>query len=195
LKGLIFETENQMSPSVVGECRYMSSYIGAYKFVSQIHPVLDFNLQSFARILNECLKIWAISWHRRAHSIPNPFHILEQNLLPATVIKLGRSAVSVASDSLSGFKGTVIFQKISDAGRPERLRRIVRLAVRHALAAFLSMSAASVRTSGPRDNLPVLPKAAGNKAVLAKVSCVPVYQNPSDRDPLDRHRASAPTRG
>jgi len=119
LKGLIFETENQMSPSVVGECRYMSSYIGAYKFVSQIHPVLDFNLQGFARILNECLKIWAISWHRRAHSISNPLHVLEQNLLSAPVIEFRGPAVGVAGDTLSGFKRTVIFQKVRDPGRPE----------------------------------------------------------------------------
>jgi hypothetical protein len=46
-------------------------------------------------------------------------HILEQNLLAAAVIELRGSAVGVASDSLSGFKGAVILQKIRDAGRPE----------------------------------------------------------------------------
>jgi hypothetical protein len=35
------------------------------------------------------------------------------------------SAVGVASNSLSGFKGPVIFQKIRDTGRPERVGRIV----------------------------------------------------------------------
>jgi hypothetical protein len=43
----------------------------------------------------------------------------------AAVIEFGRSAVGVASDPLSGFKGAVIFQKIRDAGCPERVRRIV----------------------------------------------------------------------
>jgi hypothetical protein len=51
--------------------------------------------------------------------VPNPLHILEQNLLAAAVIKLGCPAVGVAGDALRGFKGTVIFQKIRDAGRPE----------------------------------------------------------------------------
>jgi hypothetical protein len=50
--------------------------------------------------------------------IPNPLHVFEQNLLTA-VIEFCGSAVGVASDSLSGFKGAVIFQKIRDAGRPE----------------------------------------------------------------------------
>jgi hypothetical protein len=46
-------------------------------------------------------------------------HILEQYLLSAAVIKLCGSAIGVASDSLSGFKGAFIFQKIRDAGRPK----------------------------------------------------------------------------
>jgi hypothetical protein len=49
--------------------------------------------------------------------MPNPLHVLEQNFLASAVIEFRRSAVSVAGDSLSGFKGTVIFQKIRDAGR------------------------------------------------------------------------------
>jgi hypothetical protein len=92
------------------------------------------------------------------------FHILEQNLLAAAVIELRRSAVGVAGDALSGFKGAIIFQKIRDAGRPKRVRRIVSRQPRLLEPSFdLSMSAASVRTSGRRDNFPVLPKAAGNK--------------------------------
>jgi hypothetical protein len=51
--------------------------------------------------------------------VPNPLHIFEENLLTAAVIKFGGSAVCVAGDSLSGFKGAVIFQKIRDAGRSE----------------------------------------------------------------------------
>jgi hypothetical protein len=57
--------------------------------------------------------------------VPNPLHILEQNLLAATVIKLCRQAVGVAGDSLSGFQGAVIFQKVRDPGGPERVKRIV----------------------------------------------------------------------
>ena len=51
--------------------------------------------------------------------IPNPLHVLEQNLLSAAVIEFRGPAVGVAGDSLSGFKSAVIFQKIRDAGRPE----------------------------------------------------------------------------
>jgi hypothetical protein len=65
------------------------------------------------------LKIWAISWHRRAHSISNPLHVLEQNLLSAAVIEFRGPAVDVACDPLSSFKGAVILQKIRDPGRPE----------------------------------------------------------------------------
>jgi hypothetical protein len=55
----------------------------------------------------------------RFGSITNPLHILEQNLLAAAVIKLRGPAIGVPGDSLSGFKGAVIFQKIRDAGRSE----------------------------------------------------------------------------
>ena len=51
--------------------------------------------------------------------IANPLHILQQNLLAATVIEFRGPAVGVAGYPLSGFKGAVIFQKIRDAGRPE----------------------------------------------------------------------------
>jgi hypothetical protein len=54
--------------------------------------------------------------------IPNPLHIFEKYLLPAAVKELGRSAVSVPGNSLSGFKSAVIFQKVRDAGRPESVR-------------------------------------------------------------------------
>jgi len=46
-------------------------------------------------------------------------HVFEQNLLTAAVVKLCRPAVGVAGDSLSGFQGAVIFQKIRDPGGPE----------------------------------------------------------------------------
>jgi hypothetical protein len=39
--------------------------------------------------------------------------------LAAAIIKFRGPAVCVTSDSLSGFKGAVIFQKIRDTGRPE----------------------------------------------------------------------------
>jgi hypothetical protein len=51
--------------------------------------------------------------------ISNPLHIFEQDLLAAAVIEFRGPAIGVASDSLSGFKGAVIFQKIRDAGRPK----------------------------------------------------------------------------
>ena len=38
--------------------------------------------------------------------IPNPLHILEQNLLAAAVIELRCQAVRVAGDSLSHFEST-----------------------------------------------------------------------------------------
>jgi hypothetical protein len=52
-------------------------------------------------------------------SIPNPLHVLEQYLLAAAVIQFRSPAIGVASDSLSGFKSAIIFQKIRDAGRPK----------------------------------------------------------------------------
>ena len=58
-------------------------------------------------------------------SIPNPFHVFEENLLSAAVIEFRGPAVGVAGDTLCGFKCAVIFQKIRDAGRSERVRRIV----------------------------------------------------------------------
>jgi len=49
------------------------------------------------------------SWTK---SIANSFHVFEQNLLSPPIVQLGRPAVSVAGDSLGGFKSAVIFQKI-----------------------------------------------------------------------------------
>jgi hypothetical protein len=57
--------------------------------------------------------------------IPNPFHILEQNLLAAAIIKFRGPSIGVTRDPLSGFKRAVVLQKIGDPGRPERVRRIV----------------------------------------------------------------------
>ena len=54
--------------------------------------------------------------------IPNPLHILEQNLLAAAVVDVRDSAVGVAGNALSGFKGALIFQKILDTGRPKQVR-------------------------------------------------------------------------
>jgi hypothetical protein len=54
-----------------------------------------------------------------ADSIPNSLHVFEQNLLASAIIELGGSAVGVASDSLSGFKGTVALEKISEYLSPE----------------------------------------------------------------------------
>ena len=49
--------------------------------------------------------------------VSNPFHVVQEHLLTAAVVELCRPAVGVAGDSLSGFKGPVIFQQICDAGR------------------------------------------------------------------------------
>jgi hypothetical protein len=38
--------------------------------------------------------------------------------------QFGRPAVGVSSDSLSGFKGAIIFEKIRDAGGPGRVQRM-----------------------------------------------------------------------
>jgi hypothetical protein len=62
----------------------------------------------------------------RQSLISDPLHVLEQNLLTAAVIKFRGPAVGVAGDPLSGLQSAVIFQKIRDARRPERVRRIVR---------------------------------------------------------------------
>jgi hypothetical protein len=44
--------------------------------------------------------------------VPNPFHVLQEHLLTAAVIEFRGPTISVAGDSLSGFKGAVIFQKL-----------------------------------------------------------------------------------
>jgi hypothetical protein len=67
--------------------------------------------------------------------------------LPAALVELGRPAIGVAGNSLSGFKSAVVFQKICDAGRPKRVRR----------------SGVGAHSPVRRDSFPVLPKAAGNK--------------------------------
>src|ERR1700751_6428131 len=54
------------------------------------------------------------------------FHVLQEHLLAAAVIQFRGPAVGMAGDSLSSLKGAVIFQKIRDAGCPERVRRIMR---------------------------------------------------------------------
>jgi hypothetical protein len=50
-------------------------------------------------------------------SVPNPLHVLEQNLLAAAVIEFRGPAIDVAGNPLSGLKRAVIFQKIRDACR------------------------------------------------------------------------------
>ena len=40
--------------------------------------------------------------------VPNPFHILEQNLLPAAVVKFCSAAVGVAGDSLGGLQRSAV---------------------------------------------------------------------------------------
>jgi hypothetical protein len=57
--------------------------------------------------------------YQRNLSIPNPLHVLKQNLLAAAVIEFRSPAVGAAGDSLSGFESAVIFEKIRDACRAE----------------------------------------------------------------------------
>jgi hypothetical protein len=56
---------------------------------------------------------------QRMISVPNSFHIFEQYLLAAAVIKLRGPAVGVTGNALGSLQSAVIFQKIRDAGRPE----------------------------------------------------------------------------
>src|SRR5262245_28976017 len=70
-------------------------------------------------------------YRRRKHppvlsgSISNSLHIFEQNLLPTTIIEFSGPAVGMAGDALSGLESPVVLEEIGDAGRPERVRRIV----------------------------------------------------------------------
>jgi hypothetical protein len=43
------------------------------------------------------------------HSVPNPFQIFEEHLLTAAIIKFRSPAVGMPGDSLSGFKGAIVF--------------------------------------------------------------------------------------
>jgi len=52
-------------------------------------------------------------------------HIFEQHLLSAAIVKLRGPAVGVTDNALSSLESAVIFQKIRDRGRSERVRRIV----------------------------------------------------------------------
>ena len=94
--------------------------------------------------------------------ISNPFHVLQEYLLTAAVIEFCGPAVGVAGNALSGFERAVVLKKIRDTGCPEGVRRIVRWQTSLFEPSF-EHSAASVRTSGRRDNLPVFPIEAGNK--------------------------------
>jgi hypothetical protein len=68
---------------------------------------------------NHGFAYWLYSTLRNLRSVANPLHVIQKDLLAASVIEFGGPAVGVAGDSLSGFKSAVIFQKIRDAGRPE----------------------------------------------------------------------------
>jgi hypothetical protein len=52
-------------------------------------------------------------------SVPDALHVLQENFLSAAIVELGGPAVGMTGDTLSGFKGTVILQKIRDASCPE----------------------------------------------------------------------------
>jgi hypothetical protein len=48
--------------------------------------------------------------------VSNPLHVLEQNLLSTTIIKLCGPAIGVASNPLSRLESAVILEKIRDTG-------------------------------------------------------------------------------
>jgi hypothetical protein len=69
-----------------------------------------------------------VCWHDKIlrPSVSNPLQMSSsRTLCSRTVIEFRGPAVGVAGDSLRGFQGAVIFQKILDPGRPERVGRIV----------------------------------------------------------------------
>jgi hypothetical protein len=66
--------------------------------------------------LLEQIKVAAVT---SSDSIPNSFHVLQEDLLTAAVVEFRGPAIGVAGDPLSGFQSAVIFQKIRDAGGPE----------------------------------------------------------------------------
>jgi hypothetical protein len=52
-------------------------------------------------------------------SISNPFHVLQEQLCASAVVKLCRSTVGMAGDSLRHLQVTAILEKIRDPGRAE----------------------------------------------------------------------------
>jgi hypothetical protein len=58
-------------------------------------------------------------------SVPDPFHILEQNLLTTAVVEFGSTTIGVPGNTLGGFERAIILQKIGDTACPERVGRIV----------------------------------------------------------------------
>ena len=61
----------------------------------------------------------AMGLTHRLRSISNPLHVLQEHFLPTTIIEFRGPAIGMAGDPLSGFKGTVIFQKVRDTRSPK----------------------------------------------------------------------------
>ena len=76
------------------------------------------SLGEIARIGDILLTSHAVPWiagtSDKIASVPDSLHILQQHLLSTAVIKLCRTTVGMAGDSLGSFQGAVIFQKIRD---------------------------------------------------------------------------------
>jgi hypothetical protein len=106
-----------------GPCNHHEGDITArFKFYCGF--IIDFDSQNgrVTRLFECCLDLSGKPSHFGTYwrlLVPNPLHVLEQNLLSAAVIEFRGPAVGVTSDALSGFKGAVIFQKIRDPGRPK----------------------------------------------------------------------------
>jgi hypothetical protein len=65
------------------------------------------------------LRIGFVPSLRQSEINTESFPCLQEHLLSAAVIEFRGPAVGVACDSLSGFKGAIIFEKISNTGGPE----------------------------------------------------------------------------
>jgi hypothetical protein len=100
--------------------------------------------------------------------ISNPHHVLQENLLTATVVELRCPALGVAGDPLCHFQRSSVLQKIDDACRSKRNGERMHPTTRRLRAAF-EHSAASIRVAGRFPSFRVLPTAIGKKGVVGRL--------------------------